>query len=246
MWGEGARQDADRVVGGQGVEHGHRAQAVPGVGHLGLAEDLLPEGVVVVAGVQGELRLGYQAAAQVMALGGLRSRRRRPARRFCASLSSWEFQPWCWRPFGGSAGAWAGWLSWPYPQLVHGDHDYRLRRDGSACSASCQRPICSQIRLAGAAVSTQVEHDTADLGKCNRHKVWFMLLVCGEVVLLASVEEWFLGLCETDPVTANRVMEAIDHLTQTGPGLGRPMADRVHGSRLHNLKELRPGSTGAG
>lgn len=65
-----------------------------------------------------------------------------------------------------------------------------------------------------------------------------------EVVLLAPVEEWFLGLCETEPVTANRVMEAIDHLAQAGPGLGRPMADRVHGSRLHNLKELRPGSTG--
>jgi|SRR3954469_10662679 hypothetical protein len=65
-----------------------------------------------------------------------------------------------------------------------------------------------------------------------------------EIVLLAPVDEWFLDLCETDPTTANRVMEAIDHLAQTGPGLGRPMVDRVHGSHLHNLKELRPGSTG--
>ncbi|GAA2342882.1 type II toxin-antitoxin system RelE/ParE family toxin [Dactylosporangium salmoneum] len=65
-----------------------------------------------------------------------------------------------------------------------------------------------------------------------------------EVVLLGPVDEWFLGLCEADPVTANRVMEAIDHLGQAGPSLGRPMVDRVHGSRLHNLKELRPGSTG--
>ncbi|MER7009153.1 type II toxin-antitoxin system RelE/ParE family toxin [Dactylosporangium sp. NPDC000555] len=65
-----------------------------------------------------------------------------------------------------------------------------------------------------------------------------------QVVLLAPVDEWFLGLCETDPTTANRVMEAIDHLAQAGPGLGRPMVDRVHGSRLHNLKELRPGSAG--
>lgn len=64
------------------------------------------------------------------------------------------------------------------------------------------------------------------------------------MVLLAPVEEWFLGLCETDPATANRVMEAIDHLEQAGPSLGRPLVDRVHGSSLHHLKELRPGSTG--
>lgn len=64
------------------------------------------------------------------------------------------------------------------------------------------------------------------------------------MVLLAPVEEWFLGLCEVDPITANRVTEAIDHLAEAGPGLGRPMVDRVHGSHLHNLKELRPGSAG--
>ncbi|WP_425571442.1 type II toxin-antitoxin system RelE/ParE family toxin [Phytohabitans rumicis] len=65
-----------------------------------------------------------------------------------------------------------------------------------------------------------------------------------EVVLLAPVDEWFLHLCEDDPQTANRVLEAIDHLAAAGPGLGRPLVDRVHGSRLHNLKELRPGSAG--
>ena len=65
-----------------------------------------------------------------------------------------------------------------------------------------------------------------------------------EVVLLDPVEEWYLELCESDPTTANRVMEAIDHLAESGPGLGRPMVDRIHGSRLHNLKKLRPGSAG--
>ncbi|WP_433191438.1 type II toxin-antitoxin system RelE/ParE family toxin [Actinoallomurus sp. CA-150999] len=29
---------------------------------------------------------------------------------------------------------------------------------------------------------------------------------------------------------------------QHGPALGRPLVDRIQGSRLHNLKELRPGS----
>jgi hypothetical protein len=65
-----------------------------------------------------------------------------------------------------------------------------------------------------------------------------------EVTLLGPVDEWFLRLCEADAETANRVMEAVDHLAQAGPSLGRPLVDRVHSSRLHNLKELRPGSTG--
>ncbi|GAB2798265.1 type II toxin-antitoxin system RelE/ParE family toxin [Streptomyces daliensis] len=39
--------------------------------------------------------------------------------------------------------------------------------------------------------------------------------------------------------------EAIDLLARAGPVLGRPLADRVHGSRLHNLKELRPASSGS-
>ena len=35
-----------------------------------------------------------------------------------------------------------------------------------------------------------------------------------------------------------------DRLLDDGPALGRPLADRIAGSRLHNLKELRPGSSG--
>ena len=31
---------------------------------------------------------------------------------------------------------------------------------------------------------------------------------------------------------------------EAGPELGRPLADRVHHSRLSNMKELRPGSPG--
>ena len=48
-----------------------------------------------------------------------------------------------------------------------------------------------------------------------------------------------------DPVTRRLVAEAIDRLMDEGPSLGRPLADRIAGSRLHNLKELRPGSSGA-
>ena len=34
------------------------------------------------------------------------------------------------------------------------------------------------------------------------------------------------------------------HAARSRPELGRPLADRVHHTRLSNLKELRPGSAG--
>jgi hypothetical protein len=39
-----------------------------------------------------------------------------------------------------------------------------------------------------------------------------------------------------------RVVQAIDILTDVGPGLGRPLVDTIHGSSVANLKELRPGT----
>lgn len=65
-----------------------------------------------------------------------------------------------------------------------------------------------------------------------------------EVSLHAEVEAWFLEMCRADPVTADLVSEAIDLLTEQGPALGRPLVDRLRTSRFHNMKELRPGSSG--
>jgi hypothetical protein len=45
-------------------------------------------------------------------------------------------------------------------------------------------------------------------------------------------------------MSADLVESAIDLLAERGPQLGRPLVDRVKGSRYHNMKELRPGSTG--
>ena len=42
--------------------------------------------------------------------------------------------------------------------------------------------------------------------------------------------------------TRARVVQAIDLLADTGPGLGRPLVDTIRGSSLPNLKELRPGT----
>ena len=55
-----------------------------------------------------------------------------------------------------------------------------------------------------------------------------------------EVEEWNLQL---DEDTIESVTNAIDMLEEYGPTLGRPTVDRVKGSRLHNLKELRPAAT---
>jgi hypothetical protein len=52
-------------------------------------------------------------------------------------------------------------------------------------------------------------------------------------------------MCKDDPPTADKVEEALDELALLGPQLGRPLVDRIHGSKLHNLKELRPRTPGA-
>lgn len=65
-----------------------------------------------------------------------------------------------------------------------------------------------------------------------------------DVELHSEVASWFLGLVKSDPETADLVEEAIDLLEKVGPTLGRPMVDRIKGSRHHNMKELRPASRG--
>lgn len=60
-------------------------------------------------------------------------------------------------------------------------------------------------------------------------------------MLVEEVDDWFAAL---DEVTASLVTDAIDQLEERGPALPRPLADLVKGSKLHNLKELRPGSAG--
>ena len=61
-----------------------------------------------------------------------------------------------------------------------------------------------------------------------------------EVLLLEEVETWYLDLCEREAEVTEKVEEAIEALVAEGPTLGRPFVDRIKGSHLHNLKELRP------
>ncbi|MGA6087529.1 type II toxin-antitoxin system RelE/ParE family toxin [Amycolatopsis sulphurea] len=59
-----------------------------------------------------------------------------------------------------------------------------------------------------------------------------------------DVEDWLLALAEEDPESADLVEAAIDMLAQVGPQLGRPLVDRIQGSQIHHMKELRPASSG--
>ncbi|WP_245541715.1 type II toxin-antitoxin system RelE/ParE family toxin [Sporichthya polymorpha] len=54
---------------------------------------------------------------------------------------------------------------------------------------------------------------------------------------MPEVEDWFEQL---EPDLADRVAGAIARLAEEGPGCGRPTVDSIKGSKVHNLKELRP------
>ena len=57
-----------------------------------------------------------------------------------------------------------------------------------------------------------------------------------EVVYTQVAFEWIMGL---DEESYEHVMAAIAVLEARGPALGRPLVDRIEGSRHHNMKELR-------
>ena len=55
---------------------------------------------------------------------------------------------------------------------------------------------------------------------------------------------WFTALVKGDLASATQVAQAVAALREEGPALGRPLVDRIQGSTIHHLKELRPGSAG--
>jgi hypothetical protein len=60
-----------------------------------------------------------------------------------------------------------------------------------------------------------------------------------DVYVVDEVCKWIEQL---DDATHARVVQAIDALAEGGPGLGRSLVDTITGSRIQNLKELRPGT----
>jgi hypothetical protein len=61
------------------------------------------------------------------------------------------------------------------------------------------------------------------------------------VELHPAVRVWVL---EQDSKTQQSFEDAIQLLRTSGPHLGRPLVDSIVGSKIRNLKELRPGSSG--
>lgn len=55
------------------------------------------------------------------------------------------------------------------------------------------------------------------------------------------MDEWLLTL---DDESYLLIVAALELLAEAGPQLGRPLVDRVSDSDFHNMKELRPGSSG--
>lgn len=62
--------------------------------------------------------------------------------------------------------------------------------------------------------------------------------------MTGEVHDWLHKLRKEDRHTSQLVGQAFQALLEDGPDLGRPLVDRIKGSAMHNLKELRPGSTG--
>lgn len=58
-----------------------------------------------------------------------------------------------------------------------------------------------------------------------------------------EVAEWMTELRQSEPDAAAQVEAAVDVLAECGPTLGRPLVDTLIGSKLANLKELRPRKT---
>ena len=67
-----------------------------------------------------------------------------------------------------------------------------------------------------------------------------------EIYQTDEVAAWMSDLRRTDPQAVEKVEAAVDVLAEYGPTLGRPLVDTLAGSKLANLKELRPGRRTSG
>jgi hypothetical protein len=69
--------------------------------------------------------------------------------------------------------------------------------------------------------------------------------VAWSVKVAEEFAAWFTALIKDDLASATQVAQAVAALREEGPALGRPLVDRITGSSIHHLKELRPGRLAA-
>lgn len=67
-------------------------------------------------------------------------------------------------------------------------------------------------------------------------------MVVWEVEVTDEFESWWDGLTVDQQES---LTDRIGLLAERGPGLGRPVVDRIQSSRHHNMKELRASQDGA-
>ncbi|CAN5845694.1 hypothetical protein BH23ACT10_BH23ACT10_35210 [soil metagenome] len=65
-----------------------------------------------------------------------------------------------------------------------------------------------------------------------------------DIYLTNEVTAWLENMQAVDHASAVLVDDAIYLLSRSGPTLGRPLVDTIAHSKIGNLKELRPGSSG--
>ena len=71
-----------------------------------------------------------------------------------------------------------------------------------------------------------------------------MARLAWQVKVTDEYAAWFSKLIKDDLGSATLVAQAVAALREDGPSLHRPLVERLKGSRIHHLKELRPGSRG--
>jgi len=71
--------------------------------------------------------------------------------------------------------------------------------------------------------------------------MWYTSCMTWAVEMHDEVQTWLDTL---EAPTYKAVMAAVVVLSREGPSLGRPLVDTITGSRLPNLKELRPFAPG--
>jgi len=62
-----------------------------------------------------------------------------------------------------------------------------------------------------------------------------------ELEVTDQFTEWWVSLTSDQQES---VADRVDLLAERGPDLGRPVVDRIEGSRHHNMKELRASQSG--